>query len=618
MRNLIIVLFVCLSGFISSADEYRYSVNLKKVQEDKITVTLTPPDISQNEIDFLFPAIVPGTYEVYDFGRFISKFRAIGKNGVAIKVKKINVNTYRLSPASAIEKIMYEVDDTFDKCGLSGSKGKIIFEPAGSNFEVDRNFCINTHSMFGYFKGMGKKTFVLEFEKPKGFYPATGLTDLVVGENIDKITADDYHHLADSPIMYFLPDTTTIKVADTKVLVACYAPNKKISSRFIAETLSELLEAQKNYLGGTLPVEKYAFLFYFTDKPTLSGSSGALEHSFSSFYVMPEFDSLALQQQLRDVSAHEFFHIVTPLNIHSYEIGDFDFNAPKMSQHLWLYEGMTEYAAHHAQVKAGIIGLEEFLNSMMGKYRSSLENYNDTMSFTFMSRNILNEKIHKQFGNVYEKGAIVGMCLDILLRDLSQGMYGTQNLMHDLSLKYGKNKSFKDEELFDEIEKLTYPEIGTFLRLHVAGKTPLPIQKVFAKVGIEFVKEKEVEEFSLGNPDLNYNPKTGRIFVEGTKEIDAFGKSLGYKRGDELYRLNGSELKLELIKEVISEYYNSIREGDKITIEVYRPKFGKGKYKLVTLSATANKVKHIRTNQISLIQDMTEQQALTMKSWLGL
>jgi predicted metalloprotease with PDZ domain len=42
---------------------------------------------------------------------------------------------------------------------------------------------------------------------------------------------------------------------------------------------------------------------------------------------------------------HEFFHIVTPLSIHSKEIQDFDYN-DKMSEHLWMYEGVTEYFAN--------------------------------------------------------------------------------------------------------------------------------------------------------------------------------------------------------------------------------------------------------------------------------
>ena len=75
---------------------------------------------------------------------------------------------------------------------------------------------------------------------------------------------------------------------------------------------------------------------------------------------------------------------------------------------------MTENSAHHAQVKAGLIEVNEFMNVMLQKYHTSVTQYNDTMSFTFMSKNVLDEKIHKQYNNVYEKGAVIGMCLDIL------------------------------------------------------------------------------------------------------------------------------------------------------------------------------------------------------------
>lgn len=618
MKRIFLTLLVFSQTCVFADEGYHYFIDLTKVTNDKVSVVLTPPDLTQNEIEFLFPAMVPGTYEVYNFGRFISNFKVTGKNGAQIKVTKVNVNTYRISPATKIERITYDVDDTFDKTDLPGTKDKIIFEPGGTNFEENKNFSINTHSMFGYIRGMTNRNFTLEFEKPKGFYPSTGLSDIKVGESRDLLNVFNYHDLADSPIMYFLPDTATIMVANTKVLIACYSPHKELTANFIARTLKELLYAQRDYLGGELPVNKYAFLFYFIDRPTQSGAHGALEHSYSSFYVMPEYDSTALQQNLRDVSAHEFFHIVTPLNIHAKEIGDFDFNDPKMSEHLWLYEGMTEYAAHHAQVKAGLIDLNQFINTMMQKYENSVEDFNDTMSFTFMSKHVLDEKIHKQYGNVYEKGAVIGMCLDILLRDLSNGTYGTQNLMKDLATKYGKNRSFLDADLFNDIEQFTYPEVGAFLRKHVGGTTPLPMADILGRIGIEFVKENVIYEFSLGNPDLNYNETTKRLFAESVRDLDEFGKELGLKKGDELYKLNGKEIRIENVKEVIGNYYENLKEGDLVKLEVYRPKLRKNKYKAKELSAKARKIKIIRKNQISLKQEVSEKQKATLKSWVKL
>jgi predicted metalloprotease with PDZ domain len=87
---------------------------------------------------------------------------------------------------------------------------------------------------------------------------------------------------------------------------------------------------------------------------------------------------------------------------------------------------------------------------------------------------------------VYEKGALIGLCLDIKLRSLSDGKYGIQNLMADLSKKYGKDKPFKDNQLFDEITRLTYPEIGTFLKTYVSGNKPLPIKDIVELVGLSY------------------------------------------------------------------------------------------------------------------------------------
>lgn len=598
---------------VSLADkDYHYHVDLNKVSDDKLTIELTPPDITENEITFNFPAMVPGTYAVYNFGRYVSNFKVTGKGGAVIKTEKINSDTYKISPADQIESITYEVEDSFD----TDLKDNIVFEPAGTNIEKGSNFVFNTHGFFGYFKGMTAANFILEFEKPNGFYPSTGLSDLKIGETKDVISVFDYHDLVDSPILYCKPDTTTIVVGNAKVLVSVYSPQNKINSKFAARTLQELLFAQRDYLGGQLPVDKYAFLIFLTDKPTLSGSNGALEHSYSSFYVMPEIDSSSMAPFLRDVCAHEFFHIVTPLNIHSEEIGNFDFNDPKMSQHLWMYEGLTEYSAHHAQALGGIIEYDKFFEVMMDKYRNSRESYNDTVPFTVMSKYVLT-KYKKEYNNVYEKGAVISMCLDIMLRYYSNGNYGTQQLMKDLAKQYGKTRSFRDNDLFGDIEKLSYPEVRKFLDTYVGGNKPLPMEEIFKMVGFEFIQKREVETLTLGGMGIGYNDSTGRLVIIDLDKVDAFGKKFKYKVGDELYSFNNRLLTLSTAQDVIGTFMKNTKEGEKLTVEVYR-KNKKGVTKLKTLSAKVKKIKVTEEYIIDILKDADEKQLTARKAWLGI
>lgn len=56
-----------------------------------------------------------------------------------------------------------------------------------------------------------------------------------------------------------------------------------------------------------------------------------------------------------------------------------------MSQHLWMYEGGTEYFANLFQIQEGLINKDEFLKRIGEKIMNS-KNYNDTMPFTVMSK----------------------------------------------------------------------------------------------------------------------------------------------------------------------------------------------------------------------------------------
>ena len=106
---------------------------------------------------------------------------------------------------------------------------------------------------------------------------------------------------------------------------------------------------------------------------------------------------------------------------------------------------------------------------------------NDKMPFTEMSANVLVKPYKDQYLNVYEKGALIGMCIDIIIREKSNGERGILDLMRKLSAEYGAKKPFNDDELFEKIIQFTYPEVGTFLTTHVSGSTPIPYDAFFAK-----------------------------------------------------------------------------------------------------------------------------------------
>jgi predicted metalloprotease with PDZ domain len=126
----------------------------------------------------------------------------------------------------------------------------------------------------------------------------------------------------------------------------------------------------QNLLGKINATKKYTVLHLSSMTPTDAKGFGALEHPTATTVVLPEMIREELVKSMNVVS-HEFFHIVTPLTIHSKEIHYFDYNSPKMSEHLWMYEGVTEYFANlFKSIK--LIPEEEFYSRMAERLKMQM------------------------------------------------------------------------------------------------------------------------------------------------------------------------------------------------------------------------------------------------------
>ncbi|NEM97047.1 M61 family metallopeptidase [Pontibacter burrus] len=599
------------TAYKPATDRYIVALDLNQVKSDKVMVTIMPPEIKQDEVIYNMPKIVPGTYSVSDFGKFVSEFTALDKKGAKLPVQQLDTNRWKIGNAKDLEKITYWVDDTFDAI----KKTDTVFEPGGTNIEAGKNFLINPFGFIGYLDGLKQAPYELNITKPQGFYGSTPLIATASTATTDTYLVDDYVTLADSPLMYNVPDTTVLTIGSASVLVSVYSPSGRITSKPIAANINDILEAQRSYLGGKLPVDKYAFLIYVPERVGKTGSYGALEHSNSSVYFLPEMPEEQFTSTMRDVAAHEFFHIVTPLTIHSEQIGNFDFINPDMSKHLWMYEGVTEYFASHVQVYEGLIGMEEFLGKLQEYIATSKAYYNDTLPFTEMSKFVL-DKYEKEYGNVYQKGALIGMVLDVRLRELSGGKRGLRDLMQDLGKTYGKDKAFKDDELFDKITELTYPEIRQFFTRYVEGNEPLPLEETFKKVGILYEPLSKQLVNSYGGFMSGYDEETGKLIVESADNLDPFGRELGLQAGDQLLKWNGTEISPANVRQLIGEELQEMKPGQEITVTVGR-KNKAGVMQELTLKGKVRQQERMVPHYLEPAPNATPGQLALRAAWLG-
>jgi len=238
-----------------------------------------------------------------------------------------------------------------------------------------------------------------------------------------------------------------------------------------------------------------------------------------------------------------------------------------------------------------------------------------------MSKTCLDEN-KSQYSNVYLKGALINMCLDMELRKLSNGSYGTQNLMTDLAQKYGINKAFKDKCLFKEIGKVTgyKKEMKAFFANYVAGTDPLPIEDLMKDFGVNYQAKGIITELSF----FGFNINTGVTFNFEKKlielkpsGIDPFGKDiLGLEGGDLLYKWQGQELTMQTLQSVLGQHQMAAKEGVDLKITVLR-KNAAGEYEEKELNGTLRKVPVEVTHALSVNDKASTEQAKLRKAWLG-
>ncbi len=451
-----------------------YTVDLIDRTGDTFKVRLQVDDLGPANAVYQFASTAPGTYQVMDIGRFVRQFEAVDASGSSIPSERISTNQWRISRPDDVAEIRYEIAETWD----TPVEKNPIYMMAGTSIEDD-HVQINGQAVFGYPTGMQTRPLRIDLLRPEGWIVGTALETDAAGW----YRVDNYDHVVDSPILSGSLSVASMDVRGTAVDVFTYSKTGSVKSERILDAVREILSAAADFLG-ELPVDRYAFLFHFEDV-----TMGAWEHSYSSTYTYAEADfEMLLQVSIPSVVAHEFLHIVTPLNIHSEIIEQFNFVEPTPSEHVWLYEGVTEWMAQVSQVRAGVIDGETYLARLSQKLVEN-DGFDSQWSISDMSLKSYSAKGQREWANIYARGAIVAGLLDIEILSRSQGRRGLREVILELAAKYGPDSAFDEGGFFDEIAAMTYPEIRPFFELYVRDTRPLPLRELFARVGVEYLPE---------------------------------------------------------------------------------------------------------------------------------
>jgi predicted metalloprotease with PDZ domain len=373
-----------------------------------------------------------------------------------------------------VRTIRYAIAETWD----TQVDRHQVYLMCGTSMEED-HVLINPHAVIGYPTGMQARPIRLRIKYPAKWKVGTAL----LRDRGGAYLAQDFDHLVDSPILLGRLTEARTRVTNVPVEIYTYSKTDKIKSSQLLGAMNGMLQAAGRFLG-KLPVERYTFLYHFEDRP-----AGAWEHSVSSEYVLLESEFTdSVGHYVTDIAAHEFFHIVTPLNIHSEIIEHFNFVTPVPSQHLWLYEGTTEWAAHAMQLRSGLKSPQQYLDKVIQKMQIDRAKFDSTYSLRELALTSYSDSGQAQYGNIYMRGALTAGLLDIRLLELSGGSRGLQDLIADLTRKYGKRRAFPESTFVDTLVAMTSPGVRDFFNRYVVESERLPIAEYYGKLGIRLIE----------------------------------------------------------------------------------------------------------------------------------
>lgn len=539
-KKLIVYAF-CLLFFLFTNQiftQHKFYVNLNEREEDLFHVTLYPEKLTEKNKIFNFVATAPGTYQLMNIGRYVRSFKVFDKKENEIAVEKISENRWSISNPENVEKIVYSVAETWD----TPVDKYQIYLMAGTSIEKD-HVLLNNQAVFGYFDGMQNYPINIKLDYPEDWKIGTALN-----KNEDGFyTALNYDYLVDSPILMGRLSEASLNISGTEVEVYTYSKTDLIKAQDLLDAVKDIIFAAEKFLV-KLPVDRYTFLFHFEDN-----SAGAWEHSYSSEYVFTELPPTEeYLSVLGSFVSHEFFHIITPLNIHSELITHFNFAEPKMSQHTWLYESVTEWASNIVQLRGNLFSLEEYLADVTNKMNQS-DGYRKDLSLTELALNSF--EMQDQFYIVYCRGAVTMTLLDIKLLEESGGKKGLREVINELAKDYGPQKSFSEENFFQEFTNRTYPDIMDFFNKYVKGTEPLPVEEYFKKLGINFNEKGGYDSSKVGF-EFSSSFSEGKLSIKSVSN-----EELPIQIGDVFYKYKGEEIQTSGIGRIFNEI-NNMKPGD--------------------------------------------------------
>src|ERR1051325_11169918 len=442
------------------------------------------------EEQLIMPVWTPGSYLVREFARHVQDFNATDAAGQPLKWEKTNKDTWRITTNGVREwhatYRVYANELSVRTSELNSSHG-----------------FWNNANILMYLDGYLQSPSTVHVLAPDVWKVATGLPAVLGQKNTFR--AENFDLLYDSPfeVSNFKTLVFNVKGIPHRIVIdgeGNYDPER------MRRDVQKIVETQVELMGGEVPYRDYTFFLHLR-----SNAGGGLEHLNSASLGYPRF-GFKIEKGDRSTSAapnttdtperdyrgflglvsHEFFHLWNVKRIRPDALGPFDYTQENYTKVLWVAEGITDYYADLVLRRAGLISESEYLTAAArsiqnmqntpGRLEQSVEesSFDAWVKYYRQDENSVNSQV-----SYYDKGALLGLLLDLEIRKRSGGAKSLDDVMRYLYAEfYKKNRNYGPADFQKTCELMAGGSLEEFFSKYVRGKTELDYHAALEAAGL--------------------------------------------------------------------------------------------------------------------------------------
>jgi predicted metalloprotease with PDZ domain len=548
---LVIAAFVALSALEaggedsvspSPAGSLRYVISLAGSPQHLVKVNLRlAPGASRLCLEL---PVWNALYQIRDFSQYVNWVRARNGGEHPLAVRQLDKSRWCVNGAEGGAEIEYQI--SADQAGPFGAQSN------------EHHAFFNLAEILMYPLDARARPVQVRFtDVPSSWRIATMLPGSSEG-----FTAENYDRLVDSPVEIGAFEESDFDEGGGHYRVVVDADPADYDMQGMVASLRSLVTSATTWMNDR-PYETYLFLFHFPRGP----AGGGMEHADCTAIDISASRLAANSLSLGELTAHEFFHLWNVKRIRPQSLEPVDYSRENYTRALWFSEGTTTTASNIILLRAGLLDEARYLKGLGAEIgelerrpahltQSAEESSLDAWLEKYDSYRLPGRSI-----SYYNKGYLLGVLLDLQLREASGGSASLRDVFLWMNQHYARAEQFfpDSEGVRQAAEQVSHADLGWFFQKYVAGTDEIPWDQFFMSVGLHLVRQ----IVSVADPgfvavhNFDQAPVVASIAAGGDAE------HAGLAVGEEIREINGQPAGSDFEQQLAA-----LRPGDRLRLRV--------------------------------------------------